>query len=95
MEFDFSIEKNEILFEKRGVTFYQIIESIAEKGILLNVYHPNKSKYPNQQMFVVDLDNYTYCVPYIQEGNKYFLKTIYPNRKFLYLLGQKENKNEK
>jgi uncharacterized DUF497 family protein len=36
MEFDFNQEKNDLLFKKRGVTFYDVIESIAEKGILLN-----------------------------------------------------------
>ncbi len=95
MFFDFSIEKNEILFNRRGITFYQIIESIAEKGILLNVPHPNESKYPNQKMFVVEYNNYTYCVPYVLEEETCFLKTIYPNRNFLYLLDCKEERDEK
>jgi len=86
MEFDFSVEKNEILFQKRSISFYNIIEAIAENGILANIDHPNKKKYPNQKMFVVQIDQYVYCVPYVIEGNKYFLKTIYPSRKFKYLL---------
>ena len=53
MEFDFSVEKNKILFLKRGVTFTQIIEAIAENGILLNIKHPNKDKYPNQWMMII------------------------------------------
>lgn len=93
MTFDFDKEKNEILFRKRGVTFYQVIESIAERGVLVNIRHPNQEKYPCQRMFVVDINGYPYCVPYIISGNKYFLKTIYPNRDFLYLL--KENGYEK
>ncbi len=86
MEFDFSEEKNKLLSIKRGVTFYQVIEKIAEEGVLLNIEHPNKERYPNQFMFVVNIDNYTYCVPYIKSKDKYFLKTIYPSRKFLHLL---------
>ncbi len=92
MEFDFDKGKNEIIFKERGVSFYQVIEVISEKGILLNIEHPNKEKYPNQKMFVIEINNYTYCVPYVIDGNKYFLKTIFPNRDFLYLL--KEDKNE-
>ena len=91
MEFDFSIEKSEQLFQKRGITFYQIIEAISEKGILLNVPHPNPEKYPNQFMLVVEYNKYTYCVPYVISGETYFLKTIYPNRKFLHLIPSKED----
>ncbi len=60
-----------------------VIEAIAEKGILLNFDHPDQKKYPNQKIIVVNIDGYAYCVPYIvQENNVWFLKTIYPNRKF-------------
>jgi uncharacterized DUF497 family protein len=92
MKFDFDKNKNDIIFRERGVSFYQVIEIIAEKGILLNIEHPNKEKYPNQRMFVIEINSYTYCVPYVIDGNRYFLKTIFPNRDFLYLL--KEDKNE-
>lgn len=86
MKLEFDPQKNELLFQERGITFYQIIEKIAEQGVLLNIKHPNPEKYPNQWMFVVEFENYTYCVPYVIDGDRYFLKTIYPNRKFLYLL---------
>ncbi len=87
MEFDFSQEKNDLLFIKRGVTFYKVIEAIAERGILLNFDHPNQQKYPEQKILVVNLDGYAYCVPYVIEGGKWFLKTIYPSRKFRHLIG--------
>lgn len=92
MEFDFNQEKNDLLFKKRGVTFYNIIESIAENGILLNFDHPNQGKYPGQKILVVNIGGYAYCVPYAIEGDKWFLKTIYPSRKFRYLIGG--NKDE-
>ena len=87
MVFDFNEEKNEILYDQRGITFHQIIGAIAENGVLLNIKHPNENKYPNQWMMVVNYNDYTYCVPYIVEGETWFLKTIYPSRNFLYLLG--------
>ena len=93
MKFDFSQEKNDLLFNTRGITFYQIIESISEKGILLNIKHPNEKDYPNQKMMVVEYNDYTYCVPYVIDGDTWFLKTIFPNRKFLYLIEKKEDQN--
>lgn len=92
MEFEFSKEKNFQLFKERGVTFFNVIESINEKGILLNFDHPNKEKYPSQKIFVVSISGYAYCVPYVMKKEKCFLKTIFPSRKFKYLV--EENKNE-
>jgi len=86
MEFVFDEEKNKRLFLLRSVTFPMIIEAIAEKGILLNFDHPNQHKYPNQKVLLVNLNNYAYCVPYQIEGDTWFLKTIYPSRRFKYLI---------
>ena len=47
MKFDFNKNKNEKLFRERGVSFYNVIEVIAENGVLLNFEHPNKEKYPD------------------------------------------------
>jgi len=63
-----------------------VIEAIAEKGVLLDLDHPNQLKYPHQRILVVDLDGYAYCVPYVKDGDTWFLKTIYPSRQFKYLL---------
>jgi uncharacterized DUF497 family protein len=86
MEFAFDNDKNEVLSRRRGITFHMVIEAIAEKGILLNFDHPNQQKYPNQKVLVVDLDGYAYCVPYVIDGTTWFLKTIYPSRRFKYLI---------
>lgn len=91
MGFEFNEEKNSQLFHKRGVTFYNVIDSINQKGILLNIDHPNKDKYPNQKIFVIDIDGYAYCVPYFIKDNKYFMKTIFPSRKFKYLIEEGRN----
>ncbi|MDC7239463.1 MAG: toxin, partial [Spirochaetales bacterium] len=71
MRFDFNREKNEILYRERGITFYQIIEAISENGVLRNVKHPNADKFPNQWMMIVNCNNYTYCVPYVIDGDTY------------------------
>ena len=81
--FNFNAEKNELLFKTRGITFNQIIEVIENEGVLLDFQHPNQEKYPNQMIMVVKLNDYTYCVPYVLNGEELFLKTIFPNRDFL------------
>lgn len=91
MEFDFDSRKNEVLRSKRGVTFPMVIEAIAEKGILLDFTHPNTEKYPNQRILVVEIEGYAYCVPYVVEGDTWYLKTIYPSRRFKYLLEGKSD----
>ncbi len=89
MRYDFSSEKNKLLFEERRVTFQHVIDSIAEKGVLVDFQHPNIEKYPTQRIFVVDIFGYTYCVPYVENDDVIFMKTIFPSRKFLYLLESK------
>ncbi len=91
MRFKFNAEKNELLFKTRGVTFTQIIEAIETNGVLLDFQHPNQEKYPNQMIMVVMWNNYTYCIPYVVDGEEIILKTIFPNRNFLYLLEDEEN----
>jgi uncharacterized DUF497 family protein len=91
MEFAFDSKKNEVLRSKRGVTFPMVIEAIAEKGILLDLANANQTKYPNQRVLVVEMEGYAYCVPYAVEGDTWILKTIYPSRRFKYLLEGKSN----
>ena len=92
MEFIFDEAKDQKLFEERGVTFQQVIEAIAEGQVLLDTAHPNTGKYPHQRLMVVVLNDYTYCVPYLQDDDQIVLKTIYPDRRYKKLL---ERQNEK
>ena len=78
--FDWDEEKNTKLEQTRDVSFEEIILAISNNQILDILVHPNKEKYPNQKMFVVELFSYAYIVPFIEDKEKYFLKTIYPSR---------------
>ena len=44
-------------------------------------------------MFVLDINNYAYAVPYLTDGDVVFFKTLFPSRKYtaIYL---KEKRNE-
>ena len=46
------------------------------------VEHPNKSGvFPNQKVLVVSFDGYVYLVPFVEEADHFFLKTVIPSRK--------------
>ena len=79
--FSWNQEKNELLKAERQVSFDDVILYI-EMGFLLDVLdHPNQEKYKGQRIFVVDIDNYVYLVPFVENDNEVFLKTIIPSRK--------------
>jgi len=79
--YDWDSDKNKLLINQRGVSFEEVI-SILESGEVLDVVnHPNKKKYPHQKMYIIEINEYAYLVPFVADGNKIFLKTIIPNRK--------------
>ena len=78
--FDWDVSKNNLLKELRNISFEEIVISIANDKLLDIVEHPNKQKYPDQKMFVVEIRDYVYITPFIEDDEKYFLKTIYPSR---------------
>ncbi len=78
--FDWDENKNDKLKAKRNVSFEEIVLAISNNQLLDVLIHPNKDKYPNQKMFVVEVFDYAYVVPFVEDEKKYFLKTIYPSR---------------
>ena len=79
--FRWNHEKNESLKIERSISFEEIVLAIEADGLLDELRYPNPDKYPNQFVFVVVLDDYAYLVPYVEEVDYYFLKTIIPSRK--------------
>ena len=65
----------------RGVCFEQVV-LIMEKGDVLDtIEHPNQERYPGQKIAVLMIDTYVYLVPYVENNEEIFLKTIIPSRK--------------
>lgn len=89
---EYSEEKNQILQLSRGISFEIILKKIEKKEILGKIVHPNKQKYPNQMIFLFEIEGYVYYVPYVEDDKKIFLKTIIPSRK---LTKEYRSKNEK
>jgi len=78
----YSLEKNEVLREQRDISFEDVILAIENGNLLDDIKHPNKDKYPNQNIFIilVKIKDYVYLVPYVEDDKSIFLKTIIPSR---------------
>jgi hypothetical protein len=65
----------------RGIGFEDIVFHI-ERGDLLDILeHSNPERYAGQRIFVVQRENYVYLVPFMEDQQTVFLKTIIPSRK--------------
>ena len=78
--FDWNEEKNAELKRGRGVGFEDVVTAFREKGVIDIIDHPNQAKYKGQKIMFVVINEYVHAVPYVQEGERVFLKTIYPSR---------------
>lgn len=78
----YSLEKNELLKEQRNISFEDVILSLESGNLLDDIEHPNKEKYPNQNIFaiLIEIKDYVYLVPYVEDDTSIFLKTIIPSR---------------
>ena len=79
--FDWSDEKDFKLRKERGIGFDDIVFHIASGDLLGVVSQPNEEKYPNQKIMYIDIDDYVYLVPFVEEEGRKFLKTIIPSRR--------------
>ena len=83
--------KNEWLEQNRGLRFAQVAVLLEQGQVLEVTDHLAQKKYPGQKMAIVEIDGYACLVPYVDDEECVFLKTIIPSRKATkkYLKGQK------
>ena len=79
--FDWSSEKNDRLKQERDVIFEDVLIAIDDGRLLDVISHKDTKKYPHQHVLVVAIRGYVYLVPYVEDDEKIFLKTIIPSRK--------------
>jgi len=73
-------DKNNLLKATGNISFEEIVLSLSNNKLLEVVEHPNKQKFPNQKIFIIEARDYAYLAPFVEDEEKYFLKTIYPSR---------------
>lgn len=90
--FDWDEGKNLKLKIERGIGFEDVVEAIEADRVLDEFDHPNKKHYSNQKIMVIEIEDYAYYVPYVEDEGKVFFKTIFPSRKATkkYLAGGKK-----
>jgi len=74
-EIRWNVLKNERLKKARGASFEDLINSKLIK-IMKN------PKRVNQNIMLFEYKKYIWVVPVIEEENRYFLKTLFPSRKY-------------
>lgn len=91
--FSWNNEKNESLKRERGVSFEEVVFHIERRDLLGIMEHSNQERYPGQRIFIVNINDYAYLVPFVESEGEVFLKTIIPSRKAtsIYLRRREEN----
>jgi len=83
---NWSHEKNEILKARRGISFEEIAFRIESGHILGIEENPGRS---NQKIYILEIGNYAFIVPFVEKDNEIFLKTAFPSRRYTKRYGLK------
>ena len=78
---NWNTEKSVALKASRGICFEDVVFFIERGEVLDDYLHPNQKAYPGQRIMVIGVANYAYLVPYVENAEELFLKTIIPSRK--------------
>lgn len=73
--------KNLRLQAERHISFEEVVLAIQHEGLLDVFRHPNAARYPRQWLMIVSVRNYAHAVPFVEDEDCRFLKTIVPSRK--------------
>jgi len=76
---NWSSEKNKILKRERGISFEEIA-FLIESGHIIGI--EENSGHSNQKIYVLEIENYAFIVPFVENDKEIFLKTAFPSRKY-------------
>jgi uncharacterized DUF497 family protein len=75
--FDWNKEKNLWLIENRGISFETIVACYEQDKVLAVI--DGTAPREHQKKLIVQVDDYIFVVPFVEDDFKIFLKTIYPS----------------
>ncbi|MBB1564936.1 toxin [Candidatus Gracilibacteria bacterium] len=81
--FEWDDEKNNLLKSdstRQNISFESVVIALTKEENLLD--YIDSPTHSGQKCYVININDYVYIVPFVQEGNKIFLETIYPSRKY-------------
>jgi uncharacterized DUF497 family protein len=75
--FDWDDEKNKWLMRERGISFDLCVTHITSGRVvdIIKNHHP----YEHQYVYIVEIEEYCYEIPFVEDEKKIFLKTVYPS----------------
>jgi len=78
---EWSPEKNDWLRRNRGLCFEDVLVAMGEGGLITKEKHRGQL-YLHQNVYVVRMKGYVFAVPFVEDEEKIFLKTIFPSRRY-------------
>ena len=64
---------------ERGISFEEIAYLIESGQVIGIEENPGR---PNQKIYVLEIENYAFIVPFVENDKELFLKTAFPSRKY-------------
>ena len=77
--FTWNPQKNEWLKNNRGISFEQIVSTLATD--LLSVRQNTSKRHPAQLVFIIKIKEYAWVVPFKESETEIQLKTAFPDRR--------------
>lgn len=65
----------------RGSVSFEECAVLIEGGDILDIIKTPSLNFPNQRSYILNIEGYAYLVPFVENDDEIFLKTMYPNRK--------------
>jgi hypothetical protein len=79
MRFSWDVKKNLELQSEGRPSFEEVVEAIADSGVLADGPNP---VHKGQRIFVVSVRDYPHVVPYEKRGEVLWLITVFPSRRY-------------
>ena len=80
MHISWNKDKEKWLWENRKISLERISEKL-KNGEFDVCPVDNQVNHKGQQMFLVEIDEYIHCVPFVEDNTGVFLKTAFKSRK--------------
>lgn len=81
-EITFNKEKDVWLYKTRGIGFTEIIRAVEDGRLIKTIQHPNQTLYRNQKLWIININDYAYVVPFRETQKTINLITIFQSRKY-------------
>lgn len=67
-----------------------MVEELIARNDIVDILEHTNGKYLHQKMFILRLKGYLCRVPFVENENEIFLKTIFPDRKLKKIYDKEE-----